>query len=253
MSTALPEDPPPIHLTRALEDYLETVYLLVRDGGYARVRDIAKARSVRSASVSPALRRLADLGLLDYERREYVGLTPAGEAQARRVFARHRLLTRLFHKVLQLPEEAAESEACAMEHSLSDEGMDRLTRLFEFMEVCPDRSGPFLDTFHRCPLVNPDAPPCEHDCEPQDRVHRQTTRTVFDLKPGQRGRVTQVRASGAIRQRLLDMGILPRAELEVERTAPGGEPVWIRLLGFQLALRRTEAEAVIIDPESIEP
>ncbi len=253
MTTKTRPTQPPVQLTRALEDYLETVYLLVRDGGYARVRDIAKARNVRSASVSPALKRLADLGLLDYERREYVGLTPAGEAQARRVFARHRLLTRFFHNVLQLPAEAAESEACAMEHSLSDQGMDRLTRLFEFLEVCPERSGPFLETFHRCPLVNPDAAPCEHACEANDRVQEHTAVSVFDMAPGQRARVTQVRAQGAIRQRLLDMGILPRAEIEVERTAPGGEPVWIRLLGFQLALRRNEAEAFIINPESIQP
>jgi DtxR family Mn-dependent transcriptional regulator len=46
-------------LSTALEDYLETIFELVRDQKFARVKDIAKARGVRSASVSPAMKRLA--------------------------------------------------------------------------------------------------------------------------------------------------------------------------------------------------
>jgi Fe2+ transport system protein FeoA len=68
--------------------------------------------------------------------------------------------------------------------------------------------------------------------------------TLSNLKPGQVGEVTEVRAHGAIRQRLLDMGILPGAIVKVERLAPNGDPVWIRLQGSQLALRRHEAESV---------
>ena len=44
------------------------------------------------------------------------------------------------------------------------------------------------------------------------------------------------------------MGVLPHVEIEVERIAPSGDPVWIKLLGFQLALRRAEAEAVHVTP-----
>lgn len=98
-------------LTGALEDYLETVFILVREQGFARVRDIAKAREVRSSSVSPALRRLHALGLVEYVRREYVGLTDSGEREARRVLARHDLLTRFFSEVLQMSPSASEKEA----------------------------------------------------------------------------------------------------------------------------------------------
>ena len=49
-------------LTGSLEDYLETIYLLIRDRKVARVKDIAEARDVRMASVTPAMRRLAELG-----------------------------------------------------------------------------------------------------------------------------------------------------------------------------------------------
>ena len=60
-------------LSSSLEDYLETVYQLVKEHKFARVRDIAKARNVKAGSVSPALKRLAELfsdGEIDYRRLE---------------------------------------------------------------------------------------------------------------------------------------------------------------------------------------
>lgn len=45
---------------------------------------------------------------------------------------------------------------------------------------------------------------------------------------------------------MLDMGLLPNALIELERLGPGGDPVWIKCLGAQLALRRVEAETVLI-------
>jgi DtxR family transcriptional regulator, Mn-dependent transcriptional regulator len=236
-------------LTSALEDYLETIYELVRKQSFARVRDIARARGVKAGSVSPALKRLADLGLVDYARREYITLTEAGEHEARRVYARHRLLSQFFEHVLQMPHDAADSEACAMEHSLSDEGMDRLVRFFEFLGACPNSEPSFLERFHGCSLVHAEQETCEHACHADDESRRGahgTAKSVYDLDPGQGGQVTQVNAEGAIRQRLLDMGILPQARVDVERVAPAGEPIWIRLHGTQLALRRQEAEAVMV-------
>ena len=69
---------------------------------------------------------------------------------------------------------------------------------------------------------------------------------VSELHPGDRARVAHVNGKGAIRQRLLDMGILPNVSIEMERVAPGGDPLWIKLHGFQLSLRRAEADAVMV-------
>ena len=55
-------------MSPALEDYLETIYLLVQEHGFARVKDIARARDVKAATVSVALRKLAELDLIRYER-----------------------------------------------------------------------------------------------------------------------------------------------------------------------------------------
>lgn len=241
-----------VELTSALEDYLETIFRLTRSQPYARVRDIARDRGVKPGSVSPALKRLAEQGLVKYERREYVTLTSEGQREARRVHARHRVLTRFFSKILRMPEETAELEACAMKHSLSNEGMDRLVRFFEFVGACPTSSG-FLERFHACSLVHPQQPPCPHVCSVEearaaspDSGEVPAMLSLYDLEPGEEGQVKQVNAVGAIRQRLLDMGVLPQTRVSVERVAPTGDPVWIRLDGSQLALRRQEAQAVVV-------
>jgi len=237
-------------LTRSLEDYLETIYELVRQHRYARVRDIARARDVKAGSVSPAMRRLADLGLIEYHQREYIGLTPEGEEEGRRIFARHQVLTRFFTDFLQLPADVAREDACAMEHSLSDGAMDRLVRLFEFLHVCPDARSEFLDRFHHCPVVQEDAADCLRACDAPHR-HRRTTEdgsvcTLAEVAVGGRAVVHQVDAQGDLRQRLLDKGVLPEARLRVVAVPPAADGVRVQLGGFELTLDAEEAAAVLV-------
>ena len=170
-------------LTGSLEDYLETIYEVVRERKVARVRDIAAARSVRAASVTPAMHRLSEQGLIRYARREFIELTPAGEAAARRVLARHHLLTRFLREVLSMPAPAAEHDACAMEHCLSDEGVDHLVRFFEFLEVCQEGRD-FLRQFHQCPVAAGSGP-CDGEVCGNDRAGEEATgMSLSDLKPG---------------------------------------------------------------------
>ena len=237
-----------IQLTSALEDYLETIYELVRTNKLARVKDIASARGVRSASVTPAMKRLSDMGLVRYEQREFIDLTPEGEAAARRILSRHQLLTRFFTQFLEMSPNQAEKDACSMEHSLSPEGMSKMVRLFEFLDNCPDGQT-FLDQFHTCPLVQEERTECPDSCahlgdraDLEDRGVK--TMSLDSLASGEEGKVLQVGGQGAVRQRILDMGILPGVRVRMERRAPTGDPIWIRVQGFQLSLRLREAESI---------
>jgi DtxR family Mn-dependent transcriptional regulator len=231
-------------ISSALEDYLETVYLLVQEHGFARVKDIARARDVKAATVSIALGKLAELDLVRYERREYIALTPSGEQAGRRVYTRHRLLTRFFGEVLGMTSAAAGEQACAMEHSLTDEAMDRLVRFFEFIGNCPS----VVESFRQCQDAKDSR--CPHEsrsggaCAMCAAKREGRTMSLADVKPGRSAVVTHVGAAGALRQRLLDMGILPNTTVEMERAGLGGDPLWIRCLGARLALRRAEAKAI---------
>ncbi len=73
------------------------------------------------------------------------------------------------------------------------------------------------------------------------------TRLLAELKPKQRGKVTKIKGGGAVRQRLLDMGVVPGAEVEMERIAPLGDPMEIRIKGYHLSLRKEEAANIFVE------
>lgn len=72
--------------------------------------------------------------------------------------------------------------------------------------------------------------------------------TLIDVKPGQKAVVARIGGSGALRRRMLDMGIVPGVELQVIRKAPWGGPVQLRLRGYYLAMRRSECEQIVVVP-----
>ncbi|MCO1600460.1 MULTISPECIES: FeoA family protein [Desulfosporosinus] len=71
-------------------------------------------------------------------------------------------------------------------------------------------------------------------------------RFLQDLKPGERARVERIEGGGALRRRMMDMGIVPGVELEVVRCAPLGGPLQIRLKGYYLAMRRGECARIMV-------
>lgn len=68
--------------------------------------------------------------------------------------------------------------------------------------------------------------------------------TLRDLKPGQSGVVASVGGAGNIRRRVLEMGITPGTKIDVIKVAPLGDPVEVVLRGYNLSLRKEEAEAI---------
>ena len=69
------------------------------------------------------------------------------------------------------------------------------------------------------------------------------------FKPGDKGTVQKVTGEGAVRRRLFDLGITPGAFIIHRRTAPLGDPIEINVRGYQLSLRKSEAESVLIEKE----
>jgi Fe2+ transport system protein FeoA len=72
-------------------------------------------------------------------------------------------------------------------------------------------------------------------------------KALTDLKPGQRGTISKVGGSGQIRRRILDMGVVPQTEVGVERVAPLGDPIEVRIKGYHLSLRKEEAANIYVE------
>lgn len=71
-------------------------------------------------------------------------------------------------------------------------------------------------------------------------------RSLCELAPGSMARVVSVEGDGVTKRKVLDMGIVPGTELRVTRKAPLGDPIGVSLRGFELSLRKDEANLVIV-------
>ena len=74
-----------------------------------------------------------------------------------------------------------------------------------------------------------------------------TVRTLKELKVGKKARVVKLHGEGAVRRRLMDMGLTRGTEVIVRRVAPFGDPIELTLRGYELSLRRADAEMVEIE------
>ncbi len=74
-----------------------------------------------------------------------------------------------------------------------------------------------------------------------------TPKTLADLSPGQGGIVAGYLRDDAFTQRLMQLGIVEGADIEMIRRAPTGDPIEVRVMGYALSLRRSEAALVRID------
>lgn len=73
--------------------------------------------------------------------------------------------------------------------------------------------------------------------------------TLDNVKPGQGGMIHSVGGSGALRRRLLDMGLTPRTSIYVNKVAPMGDPMELTLRGYVLTLRLEDAAKIEINME----
>ena len=132
-----------------LEDYLEVIFNLESQHSQARPKDIAEAMDVQRASVTNALQRLSQYGLINYEPYSSVTLTPEGFRTASRIVHRHKVLFDFLHTFLKIPTEIASDTACKLEHDIDDKSLEALIKFARFIKTCPRTGQDWLEAFTR--------------------------------------------------------------------------------------------------------
>ena len=74
-----------------------------------------------------------------------------------------------------------------------------------------------------------------------------TIKLLSELENGERGRVVRIGVRGGIRRRLMDMGLVTGSEIEMERVAPLGDPIEIKIKGYDLSLRKEVASRIEVE------
>ena len=124
--------------TPSMEDYIEQIYLLIENKGYARVSDIAEALEVHPSSVTKMVQKLDRDSYLVYERYRGLSLTPKGEKIGKRLVDRHDLLEK-FLEIIGVKEENIYDDVEGIEHHLSWNSIDRIGDLVQYFEEKSER------------------------------------------------------------------------------------------------------------------
>ncbi|MGO4887121.1 transcriptional regulator MntR [Anaerobacillus sp. MEB173] len=119
--------------TPSMEDYLERIYLLIDEKGYARVSDIAEALEVHPSSVTKMVQKLDKSQYLIYEKYRGLVLTPKGKKIGKRLVYRHELLED-FMKIIGVNHENIYQDVEGIEHHLSWDAIDRIGDLVQFFQ-----------------------------------------------------------------------------------------------------------------------
>ena len=117
-------------VSEAIENYLETIYILSKEKSEIHAVDICTYLSYSRPTVSIVLRQMKEQGLVVVNGDNHIYLTQEGERIARHMYERHELLTRLFMSY-GVSKETALRDACKIEHDLSDETFEALKRHVE--------------------------------------------------------------------------------------------------------------------------
>jgi DtxR family Mn-dependent transcriptional regulator len=212
-------------LGQSREDYLERI-LMLSHHGKVRVTDLAAGLKVAKSSAASAVQKLSDEGFLHHDKYGDIQLTEKGSDVATEMLGRHQMLKYFIQHVLRVTEEIAETDACSIEHHLSPETLENLSRfvsLYKHQRMAQDAFEAGVD----------------HTAESAVELR--------DLSPGNVAQIIGYRGKNAdYRQKLLSMGLFKGQLITVVRRAPLGDPIQINVEGNNLSLRRREAQELIL-------
>jgi DtxR family Mn-dependent transcriptional regulator len=124
-------------LTESIEEYTEGIFRLQEELAVVGTGDIAKYMGVAPASVTTMLKRLVELGLAEHAPYQGVRLTVRGEELSIALLRKHRLLERLLVDFLELPWDDVHDLACKLEHYISEDVADKISKALGNPTTCP--------------------------------------------------------------------------------------------------------------------
>ena len=196
-------------LTGPVEDYLKAIYAFERDGRAAATNDIAQRLAIAPASVSGMVQRLADQGLVTYERYHGVRLTAAGRRAALKTIRRHRVIEAYLVRALGYGWDGVHEEAERLEHAASDTLIDRMAAAI----------GEPLTDPHGAPIPTREG-----------TIDETPHESLADAAIGSRKRVVSVGDEDPGMLRYLDsLGLRPGAEVTLTDRAPYDGPLTIEV------------------------
>ncbi len=214
-----------IFIPPTFENYLKAIWNLSKEGKVVRVKDLADALNLKGGTVVAGLKNLAYKGLVVHHHYGHIELTQAGKIAAMEVLQKHSVIFDFLSNGLKVEEKQAEKDACALEHYISKETFHRLIHFLEYIkEKLP------LEELHKFL---------------EEKVNPKTISLAL-VESDSLVIVKNIEAPKNIKQRLMDLGILPNKEIFKEKEAPLGDPIEIIVGGTHISIGKSEAEKIFV-------
>lgn len=215
-------------LSQSTEDYLKTIYKLESEGKSPSTTRIAESMEVSSASATNMIKKLAKMGLVDYQSYKGAALTKTGQKMALEIIRHHRLLELYLMEMMGYSWDEVHDEAEKLEHHISEQFEDKIAELLDHPthdphgDPIPTKEG-IMPKMQAEPLTN------------ADEDHTYLISRVKDQDP-------------ELLRYLEEIGLLPGTKIVIKEKAPFKGPITLlieeneQVIGYDLATNIFVAE-----------
>ena len=191
-------------ISENIEEYLETLYKFGSKESYVSTTTLSKELGIAPGSVTQMLKKLEDIGYIDYIPYKGANLTEDGIKIAQKITRKHRILERFLKDVLKISDENLHHQACEMEHSLSDEAERAMCHMLEHPDTCPDD--------HIIPACNFDFANCDDCLNDHSNINDIGLRdfnllSISQLPVGEEGEILFIRGGDESLAKIMDLGL----------------------------------------------
>ncbi len=214
-----------------IEEYLETIlYLIKKNNAPAKTKQIADELNVSPPSVTEMVQKLSNKGFVKYKPYYGVEFTEKGALEAARIKRKHQVLEKFLVDVLDVDTKIAHSEACELEHAVSDRILERICTYIGHPNLCPD--GNPIDEGECCV------------------TSKENHILLSEMKEGERGIVNMMTLPSDTKERLTSLGLIVGEEVTIKRKQKQGS-ISILTLGTEIALGNDIASKIYVNPDGI--
>jgi DtxR family transcriptional regulator, Mn-dependent transcriptional regulator len=214
--------------TATVQDYLALLYVFERDGQTAIATRLAEQVGVSLPTAAATVKRMARDGWVSLDSKKEIHLTPDGDQIARSVIRRHYLVEALLRQVLGVPWSRIHEEAHAIEHTITDDTLERMR-------------GKLKDP-HTCPHGNP-LPGEEHMIDHWVNLSA--------LKPGEGGILRRIHELAESNRELMAFleanGLMPGTKVSMRDVMPFNQTLTLDVDGTPVVLGTATAEWLYVD------
>ncbi|MCK9224627.1 MAG: metal-dependent transcriptional regulator [Candidatus Muirbacterium halophilum] len=196
-----------MNLSKSLEDYLESIYVIMLEDDTVRLKKLAKKMNVKAPSALGAVRTLEKDNFVIHEKYGCIKLTQKGEDIARSIYIKHRIIYTFLNEILGLDKTNSEIEACNIEHHLSDETIDRFVKFTNFLKKSITESEFSLKEFHN--HYN-SIKKIETKAKKSSKIKKLNELEIF-----QHGIIIKIEGIPSKRRKIIEKGVLPKLEFKI--------------------------------------